>query len=56
MHPNAMWDRHYACEWMGVPPDIAAQQRLYAAMNNLPPWDSGPTYQTRWGPRRYAKV
>lgn len=34
---DAMWERHYAFEWMGTPPDIAAQQRL--PLPGSMPWD-----------------
>ncbi len=51
LHPNGMWERHYACEWMGTPPDIAACQRLHSVMT------TPPEYQRReWTRARYAKL
>lgn len=42
---DAMWDRHYAFEWMGVPPDVAATSHFTRGIRQA--MTTPPEYQRR---------
>lgn len=49
--PTPVGERFYRTEWMGTPPDIAAQWRLQQVM------ETPPEYQRHgWSRARYAKL
>jgi hypothetical protein len=57
---QTMWDRHYAFEWMGVPPDVAAYGYFTRGIRQV--MTAPPEYPRRDWPRRdwprarYSKV
>jgi len=53
---DAMWERHYAFEWMGAPPDIAAQQRLQRVMETPPEYQRRGWVEFDRTRSRYAKT